>query len=847
MKALLDKLRIRLRIGGVREPMERTFRRFRDVLDSNNRSLEIMADMGEVLGGDYLFDIQYVRRTYAALTEAVERSLADFDALTHGRHRRIGDVYRRIDGMIRSAVEQLPQQAPRDLVISFRRLNGESASYAGGKNANLGELRNVLGLSVPDGFAVTTAAFDEYLRRNRVLERLGAPAPAGGYTGTALEEAREAVLHGEMPPSLSREIERALAKLRARSGKDCFLAVRSSAVEEDGDFSFAGQFETELNVPADPADVEQAYRRVVSSLFTPRSEAYHRRLGYDLRNMRMAVGCVVMVDAAVSGVLYSANPDGDPSSIVINATWGLGTAVVEGTTDSDYFRVEKDRPWTVREQRIGAKTARVVRLPGGGIGTVPAGPEAGRPSLDPAQVAVLAETARKIELHFRRPQDIEWAIDGAGSVHFLQSRPLRLEISREGLPEERVTPADEPPPVTYAGRPVYKGVAAGTVHVLRNINDLEAVPQGAILVARHDSSNLVTIMPRVAAIITDTGAPTSHMASLCREFRIPTLVNAGDLTRRLSDGQQVTVQVGDEGVAFYDGTVRRLLDRNVSSRMEDLLEFRKKRYLLRFITPLNLVDPLRDEFTPKACRTFHDILRFVHEKSVGELIDRAGHGRRSGAGARLELPVPAGLTVIDIGDGLRRRDGSGTVTLDDVTSLPLRAVVSGMIHPGLWRSDAVPLKVGDFMTSMLRAQDILADVGDAGANVAVVSREYANVSLKFGYHFIILDCYRSETARNNHVYFRFVGGATDIVKRSRRLELIGKVLSARGFRVKTKGDLIVARQANIRPAEMDELLTDLGRLISYTRQLDAFMHDDASVDLYAESFLRGDYRAGQLK
>ena len=160
----------------------------------------------------------------------------------------------------------------------------------------------------------------------------------------------------------------------------------------------------------------------------------------------------------------------------------------------------------------------------------------------------------------------------------------------------------------------------------------------------------------------------------------------------------------------------------------------------------------------------------------------------------------------------------------------------------MWHSDIVPLKVGDFLSSMVRMPDITTDAESyVGYNVAVVSGDYVNLSLRFGYHFNMLDCYMSENARNNHIYFRFVGGATDMVKRSRRVQLIALILKGQGFNLKTKGDLIIARLANLDRARMGEILDQLGRLVSYTRQMDAVIKSDDDVERYAGNFMAGDY------
>jgi pyruvate,water dikinase len=830
-----------------RESFEQMFKGFREVLDRNNRSLEIITDMGDTLGGDYLFDIQYVRRSYAELYAAMAGSIDSFDRLTRNRYPGLHDVFSAIDGRIRLVIDEPASPASGAFVVFYENMSGDMARIVGGKNSNLAEIKNTLHLNIPAAFAVTTGALDAFLRHNRIIEKIDLPDDGSAPSEEALKEARELVLQGTMPPEVSRALEKAVKKIKSRCPGDCTLAVRSSAGEEDGDFSFAGQFETVLNVPLDVPEIEKAYRKVVASLFSGKAAAYQSRLGLDIRNTKMAVACVAMVDASASGVIYTAGPEGDRNTLVINATWGLGTSVVEGQTDADLYRVKGSEPFEIIETRSGAKESMVVPREHGGIETV-ATPEGKRrePSLTARQASDLARLAMLIERHFGRPQDIEWVIDKQGKIFILQARPLRIP----GDPSPCATMVPDVPETRviahHVGLAVQKGVAAGRVFLLKNERDLEAIPRGAVLVARRDSSHFVRVMTNVSAIITDTGTPTSHMATLCREFMIPTIVNAGNATQVLAQGQEITVQVNSEGATLYQGLVGQLMEcaQDEAVLLKDLFEFRKKRYLLRYIAPLNLVDPLRDEFTPQACRTMHDILRFIHEKAVAELIE--GAERVRAAAVRLDLPVPAGIMLIDIGGGLDNPEGRGHVTPDQVVSLPLRAIITGMTRPGVWRSDAVPLKVNDFMASMLRVPDITTEAGGrVEQNMAVISREYANINLKFGYHFIILDCFCSENTRNNHIYFRFAGGATDMTKRSRRLQLIAAILEEYGFSIKTKGDLIVARLANIRQQEAEDLLDRIGRLFSYTRQLDAVLNDDRAVERYARSFLEGNYELAE--
>jgi pyruvate,water dikinase len=833
------------------EEFKAVFDRFKKVLDSNNRALETITDMGEKLGGDYLFDVNYIKKAYSNLRNELEHSIQNFDTLTQNRYLRLHDVFGRIDSLIQQMISGVPSVSQQP-VLFFEDIPWGMLREVGGKNAHLSEVKNRLNLRVPDAFVITTAAFDEFIRSNGLDDQLARIARDPYPSDTGLRELQELIIHGTVPPSLDRAMKKAIQTIKSRNG-ECFLAVRSSAEEEDSDRSFAGQFRSILNVPLETEHVERAYREVIASLFSEKAVAYQRQMGYELGRLKMAVGCMVMVDAVSSGVIYTTAPDGKGDTLIISAAWGLGEAVVEGRTEPDLYTVRKDQPHETLGAAIGKKSSMVAGLRQGGVTEVVTPDDLrGKPCLTSEQAADLASLAVKIEKYFGGPRDIEWAIDKVGKVFILQSRPLNISVKNPGnVSVERQLPGPEPahPVLTRnRGSVVQKGTGAGKVFITRKKDDLRDLPKGAVLVAKHDSSLYVQVMPFVSAIMTETGTQTSHMAALCRELKIPTIVNVAGIMEILEPGQDVTLVAGDDGTStLYDGIVRDIISQagHEAARMEDVYEYRRKRYILRYISLLNLIDPLMDEFTPEGCRTLHDILRFIHEKSVAELVDSAREGnvkfRKQGALAPLELPVPTGIMVMDMGGGLNSGVG-GRATFEQITSVPFRAIIRGMMHPGAWHSEPVALKAHDFLSSMMRMPDIVSDSGNpAGYNVAVISREYVNLSIRFGYHFNMIDCYCGENAKNNHIYFRFVGGATDMVKRSRRVELIAKILREYGFNIKIKGDLLIARLAGLKQEEMEAVLDQTGRLISYARQLDAVLHDDAAIDRYAKNFLAGVY------
>ncbi len=827
------------------------FDRFKNVLDSNNRALETITDMGEKLGGDYLFDIVYVKRAYTLLKEDMTNSLRSFDELTQGKYPRLHHIFEHIDSLITYVVDEAPPTG-RAPVLFFEEIPWGTPQIVGGKNAYLAEVKNNLHLQVPDAFVITTAAFDAFISHNQLESHIAHLKQIPVPPETVFQEFQERISHGDIPPEVSRGIQKALDKMSRRNSGD-FLSLRSSAEEEDGGHSFAGQFKTILNVPLELKAVERAYREVIASLYSGKAIAYQQQMGYDIGTLKMAVGCMIMVDAVSSGVIYSATPDGDNTTMIISAAWGLGETIVESRTGADLYVVRKGTEPELVRAAYGKKESMIIGSAHGGTEEVKT-PEnlKSEPCLTPERIAKLGKQAMSIERYFGTPRDIEWAIDKKGTFYILQARPLNVDTTdriSDQVETENAASAGHTVIVRDRGIVVQRGAGAGKVFIVRTPEDIVTFPKGAVLVASHDSSLFVRAMPYVSAIITETGSQTSHMAALCRELKIPTIVNLGKATEILKQGQDITLVANDGSTSMiFSGIVRDAIAKAGLDKlqMESSNEFRRKRYLLRYISPLHLIDPLMDEFTPERCRTLHDILRFMHEKSVAELVESARGGnarmRKHGTITQLELPVPAGLLLMDMGGGLKKGSKEGTATLEQITSIPFKAMVSGMIFPGAWHSEAVALKAHDFLSSMMRMPDITHATGStAGYNVAVISREYVNMSIRFGYHFNMVDCYCSENARNNHIYFRFAGGATDLTKRSRRLEILARILKEYGFNIKIKGDLLIARLAGLGQVEMEKVLDQTGRLIAFARQLDATLHDDATVERYAKNFLEGRY------
>jgi pyruvate,water dikinase len=293
----------------------------------------------------------------------------------------------------------------------------------------------------------------------------------------------------------------------------------------------------------------------------------------------------------------------------------------------------------------------------------------------------------------------------------------------------------------------------------------------------------------------------------------------------------------------YRGRVNELLHHQLMERasFETTYEFQLLRRLLKRIAPLTLIDPDDPSFTARGCRTFHDIIRFIHEKSIATIVQIADDSRALFArgGKRLKSTIPLNLILIDIGGGLEGAVGkSSWVTPDQVTSLPMRALWEGMSSPNAWNTEPIPADFEGLMSSLTRTQTAaISGQMLTGLNVAVLGASYLNLTLRVGYHFNVVDASLGPSSERNSIFFRFIGGATHISRRSRRATLLVTILRKYGFKVEGKGDLVIARAIDLTAEQGRDHLRLIGRLIGFVRQLDMLMTDDSAVDVYLERFM----------
>jgi pyruvate,water dikinase len=820
------------------------FRSFQHILALNNKILELMADMGEKLGGDYVFDRQYILSSCRDMAAQVYEMIYNYDALAPRKHPSLDRVFRLVNHDIEEELAGRPVIPRSDYVLAYEEITDDLADGVGGKNIHIAEIRNRLGLTVPEGFAITTRSFRAFFEHNRfqgALERsLRAWEEEKLSTAEASGKITAMIASGRLPPVLIRAMEKALKRLRRQAGGGpLMLAVRSSAMGEDSEHTFAGQYVSLLNEA--PQNLAPAYMKVLAGAYSPLAMEYRRQKGITEHEVAMAVACQGMIDAKFSGVLYTLDPLYPAREIMtLSSAWGLGAPVVGGEVTTDRFLVSRQFPYPVQGWEVARKTRRLTAKTGGGCEFQPvAEAMQTRASLSEIQIRKLAEAARAIERYFKCPQDIEWAFDQEDRLHILQARPLNVR-SRLAPVECDIPAVTDQYPIVFSkkGIIVQNGIAAGKVFVVRRDADLERFPNGAILVARETSPRFAKVARKAAGIITDTGSSTGHMAAIAREFRIPTIVNAEVATRLLQPLQEITLDAQENIV--YAGRIKELcyLDLMEES-FEESYEYRLLRRVLKKITPLNLVDPHAKNFRPEACRSYHDITRFIHEKAVEELANFNFRQRMEDAAAarKLKSDIPLDLVIIDISDGLNDIADGPTITQQQVHSIPMRAFLAGLSAPGVWSRDPMSVDFSSFMSSLTRTFAVQnANPQYLGQNLAVISAHYANINLRLGYHFNMIDAYVGDQINDNYAYFRFLGGVTDPSRRSRRARFIYETLSQSNFNVDLRGDLVIGRIKKLERTTMENKMYLLGQLVGFTRQLDVKMTSDQQIHHFVEQF-----------
>ncbi|MGE4263903.1 MAG: PEP/pyruvate-binding domain-containing protein [Desulfovibrio sp.] len=806
---------------------------FKGLLDADEKSQVLIAELEEVLYAGRAVDparVPWLCRRLGATVQAMAQRLA---AMHPTRYQRLEEVLRGIDAEVEARLAPPAQQSAPPYLLTLDQCLGKP-ELAGGKAANLAAAARA-GLNVPPALAVSARAFTLLVEANglrprldRMLRQMDLERPdklAAQCTGL-----RELVLSARLPGVLAEALQEAAARPELAGGP---VAVRSSAVGEDGRLSFAGQYASELNVP--PRDLPAAWQRIVAAKYRPRAVAYRIRNGLWDAETPMAVLLMPMIPARCAGALFSRESGhgagGEPrqtgeESVTIFALPGLGDCLMSGQAAPRVLRLRRGLPPAPLDD-TGPRDV----------------------GLDQDALSGLVRTALALEDHFCAPQEVEWALDHANRLFVLQSRPHRVHDADDapgaGDAALSLAPAPDRAPLAANLPRVACGVACGPVFHLRAAADAFTVPKGSVVAVESLSPSLGRCVGRAVAVLAETGSRASHFASIAREFRLPVLTGDPALLRGLADGLMVTVDAN--AGALYEGRVESLLAGHLAASEapdaaglpDQAMQTAGRRFpgLAPLVCALSLTDPDSPDFAPQGCRSLHDVVRFCHEKAVAEmfsLADRSGRGMH--AARRLESPLPLSMYVLDLGGGLE--DGgedARSVRPGDFASVPMRAFWLGLAHAAeTWDGAGLHCDWEEFDRI---SAGIFRKDAKLLASYALFSADYLHLLVRFGYHFAVLDSLCAERADGNYIGLRFKGGGGLEEQKLHRLVFLRRVLAGAGFTVRTRGDMLDARYARASQEATCLRLTLLGRLLARTRLMDMRLSDAGQALRQADDFL----------
>ncbi|MEX0920648.1 MAG: phosphoenolpyruvate synthase [Candidatus Pacearchaeota archaeon] len=477
--------------------------------------------------------------------------------------------------------KETSESEKQDFIKWFSELSKDSGKIVGGKGANLGEIYN-LKISVPPGFVVTAQAYSYFIKKADIDDKIKTLLEKIDYENTnqlsqVTKEIREIIEKSNFPKELEEEIVEAYETLGVedsaknlpahdilKTTSEEFVAVRSSATTEDlAEASFAGQQDTYLNVKG-KRELLNSIKKCFASLFTTRATYYRNKKGFKHENAQLAVIVQKMVDSKKSGVIFSKDPSMNRDQVIIEAVWGLGEGIVSGKISPDRYILEKksENPedsddLKLIKKEIGNKKIAITRDSSGEKEIVKLKEEiSNRQVLKEYEIIKLSEIALKLENHYNKPQDIEFAIEN-DDIYIVQTRPITTMKGRGEVGANKELKGE----IILKGLAASPGIGSGKVRIVNEISDLEKIESGDILVTEMTNPDMVVTMQKSAAIITNEGGLTAHASIVSREMGIPAVVGTQEATTKLKDGDIVTVD-GFTG-NIYKGKVAESVQKEV--------------------------------------------------------------------------------------------------------------------------------------------------------------------------------------------------------------------------------------------------------------------------------------------
>ncbi len=828
--------------------LRRTYEAFKDLLRFDIQCHELMAEFEELYYQGRREDFAAIRVRYRKLSASVQGMLSALERMQPGRTSSLREYFIKYDFYAQMLLEPPERFLTPPYAVGHNELH--PASLVGNKSHSLLRIQQAQQAEVPAGFSITVSSAAMLMAHNQLRPAVDLLLARMDTTSPASVAARSSALMTlvrsmEIPPELSEAVLDEYDRMAMAFPEDAppLVAVRSSAMQEDGRHSFAGQYHSALAVPRD--NILGAYLEVLASKYMPEALLYRIHTGLSDEETDMAVLVMAMIDAAASGVAYSriAAPDAGGDQLLVQSVYGLGQPLVQGEVLPDCFVFsppEREEPGSVhsgcQEQGLFLRHGALV------FATLPQELRQ-KPAIKVEEAALIATQTRLLEDAFGQAQDVEWVLDSGRTLYIVQSRPLKheentLQLSQVAIEDEvgEASGAELPEPLLTGAVCASDGACHG---LSCHVDELDSLVSGRkyILVSRQIPPSLVRYLDRLVGVVCERGATTGHFATVCREFGVVLLVDMAGAVEKLPSGTEITVH-GSAGTV-YAGMVADILRNKSQEPARDSSYHQKIHALLQYITPLHLTDPDAPNFKPQSCKSLHDIIRYSHETAVRTMFGLSDIA--SGASSRsrkLDSPLPVDVYLLDVGGGYAAHaSADGALALGDLSCRPFIALWQGLSHPEVdWDSHAHFDWKGFADISL--ADGISSGGAKDYASYAVLSEDYVNLNMRFGFHFTLVDCLCGPDRRANYCQLRFAGGGGDYSGRSVRIDLLERILIRLGFLVRTRGDLLDARVEGFGVDELLALLVQVGRLLGMTKLLDMVVQEE-HLQTYSDQFFAG--------
>ncbi len=796
--------------------IRKRYRTFKELLACDRMCHGLLAELEDIHYNGKAVDISRLRQLFSEFSAGVADMVSCLQILAPGQFRNLTDYHKKFDFYARFALAPPTLESKPPWILSIRDSYPDDR-YTGGKGLHLSQLSRDLNLPVPSGCIISTSAWNSFVQQNALRPVIDAELARIDINSLAsLQEVShiltDTVLHAPIPKEILETINTAVEALSSETGATRF-AIRSSAIGEDSSLSFAGQYRSLLHITA--AEAASAWRKVLASKYSPAALLYRIMNGLDDEATPMAVLMLMMVDARVSGVISTGNTtSADNRYNRVHFVRGLGDTFMSGQTPSATIDINISNDKAIRIHRHDSDES----------------------ILSDSNVLRLHHWAEQIERYYGEPQEIEWCQDEQDSLYLLQAR---RHTTMDVTPECALQPDIDLPLLFQGGETASPGRVSGPAFILRSAEDLPFIPDGAILLCETTPPSMVSVLPRIGGVVAALGSRADHFSSVAREFRVPVLVKTGTHGIEVENGENLTLCPETHSV-YLGRTELSTRNKTTMQLYEASPVGRALRMVIDFSSPLQLTDIRAGNFQPEGCRSMHDIIRFAHEQSVRAMFLRNPDSYfRKPSSSRLISDIPLEMFIIDVGD-TTAKEKSRAIRITDIESLPFHALWRGLTHPNVnwrdrnhfdWKSyDAIALAGG-----------ISTKSDTSFASYCLLSPEYLNINMRFGYHFALLDCLCTHSPEENYILLRFAGGGGTDRGRDLRLSFITRVLAKLNFDCEQTAELLDARYMRYDKDNTADRLDQVGRLLGATRLLDMVLQNETEIDNLVNAFFEGKY------